>query len=109
RRPVRVGGIGECRMRVTADIELTLRIRTAVEYEPIEVRVRSIALELANLRATRPRIRADLRALELADRVLREGQPEADLVGTRGNVVPVDVVRIGDPEGGHRVVRGDQG
>jgi hypothetical protein len=34
---------------------------------------------------------------------VRRGQ-----VGTRGHVVPVDVVRIGDPESGRRVVRGNQ-
>ena len=28
----------------------------------------------------------------------RQGDPEADLVGTRGHVVAVDVVGIGDPE-----------
>ena len=41
-------------------------------------------------------------------RMLGQGHPEADRVGTRGHVVAVDVVRIGDPEARHRVVRRQQ-
>src|SRR5690606_17639395 len=99
-------GIGH--MRVAADIESALRIGPAVEYETIEVRVGDIAAELADLHSTRPSLCADLRAFELADRVLRKRHPKADLVGARGYIVPVNVVRMGDPEGRHRVVRGDQ-
>src|SRR5690606_37532921 len=84
-----VGGVGIGHMRVAAYIESTLRIGPAVEYQSIEVRVRDVAAELADLHSTRPGIRADLRALELTYRVLRKGHPEANLIGTRGHVVNV--------------------
>src|SRR5678815_833805 len=64
-----------------------------------------VALELADLHAPRPGGLADLRAFELTCRMLREGEPETGRVGTRGHVVAVDVVRIGDPERRHRVIR----
>ena len=38
----------------------------------------------------------------------RKRPPEAELVGPRRHVAPVDVVRIGDPEGRRGVVRGKQ-
>src|SRR5678816_4490732 len=80
----------------------------AVTHETVKVRMGDVALELAELRATRPGGLADLRAFELARRMLREGQPETCRVGTRGHVVAVDVFRIGDPERRHRVIRRDQ-
>src|SRR4030095_6053509 len=51
---------------------------------------------------------ADLRAFELARRMLREGEPETCRVGPRGHVVAVGVVWIGDPERRRRVIRRDQ-
>ena len=80
----------------------------AVAHETVEVRMGDVALELAELSATWPRSLADIRAFELARRMLREGEPETCRVGTRGHVVPEDVVRVGDPVGRHRVVRRDQ-
>ncbi len=41
--------------------------------------------------------------------VFRDRQPEADLIGTGRDIVDVAVVRVGDPEGRCRVVRGQQG
>ena len=40
--------------------------------------------------------------------MLRQGEPETCRVGPRGHVVAVNIVRIGDPESRHRVVRRDQ-
>src|SRR5690606_20382735 len=51
---------------------------------------------------------ADLRALELPVRVLRQRQPEAVGIGAGSHVVAVGVVGIGDPVAGHGVVRGQQ-
>src|SRR4030095_7135857 len=79
-----------------------------VSHEPVKVRMGDLALELADLRATRPGGLADLRAFELTRRMLREGEPETCRVGTRGHVVAVGVVRIGDPERRRRVIRRDQ-
>src|SRR5688572_7315689 len=94
-RAVRVSGIGKG--DIPADGELAIGPGSAVTHEAVEVRMSDVALELAELRATRPGVPADLRAFELARRMLREGPPEACRVGTRGHVVPIDVVRIGDP------------
>ena len=75
---------------------------------PSKLEWATLPLNSRNLRSTRPGGLADLRAFELTVRVLRQGQPETCRVGTRGHVVAVDVVRIGDPESRHRVVRRQQ-
>src|SRR5262245_28034062 len=95
-RAVRVSGIhiGD----IAADGEMAIGPGGAVTHETVEVRMGDVALELADLRATRPGGLADLRAFELTCRMLRESEPEACRVGTGGYVVAVDVVRIGDPE-----------
>src|SRR5580765_8514959 len=103
---VRVSGIDKG--NIPADRELAIGPGGAVAHETVKVRMGDVALELAELRATRPRGLADLRAFELARRMLREGEPETCRVGTRGHVVAVYVVRVGDPEARHRVVRRDQ-
>jgi hypothetical protein len=80
----------------------------AVGHEAVEVRMRGVALELAQGHAARPDVRAALPVEERARRMLRQGEPEADLLGPGGHVVAVDVVRIGDPERRHVVVGRDQ-
>src|SRR4029079_17495209 len=82
--------------------------RSAVAHETVKVRMGDVALELAELRATWPGGPADLRAFELTRRMLWEGEPETCRVGTRGHVVAVNIVRVGDPEDRHRVVGRDQ-
>src|SRR5690606_39351703 len=84
-RPGLASGIGIGHMRAAPNVESALRIGPAVEDETIEVRVGDVAAELADLHSTRPDLRTDLRAFELAYRVLRKCHPEADLVGTRGH------------------------
>src|SRR6185503_11327786 len=95
-RAVRVSGIDIG--NVAADGEMAIRPGGAVTHETVEVRMSDVALELLHLHATRPGGLADFRAFELACRMLREGEPETCRVRTRGHVVAVDVVRIGDPE-----------
>src|SRR6478609_3701266 len=95
-RAVRVRGIGIGRM--PADREMAIGPWAAVHQETVKGRMRGVALELAYLGATRPGLRADLRAFELTRRMLRQGEPEPCRIGPRGDVVPVDIVWIGDPE-----------
>src|SRR5512145_1089011 len=87
---VRVSGIDKG--NIPADGETAIGPGGAVAHEAVEVRMGDIALELAELRATRPGGLADLRAFELARRMFREGEPEACRVGTCGHVVSVGVV-----------------
>src|SRR6185503_2076222 len=98
-RAVRVSGIDKG--NIPADGEMAIRPGGAITHEPVKVRMGDVALELADLRATRPGGLADLRAFELTRRMLREGEPETCRIGTRGHVVAVGVVRIGDPERRH--------
>src|SRR5918994_3059369 len=102
---VRVSRIGK--RNIPADGELAIGPGGAVTHESVNVRMGDVALELAELRAPRPGGPADLRAFELACRMLREGEPETCRVGTRGHVVAVGVFRIGDPERRYRDIRGD--
>src|SRR6187549_3258812 len=81
---VRVSGIGKG--NIPADGEFAIGPRRAVSHETVKVRMGDVALELAELRATRPGGLADLRAFELPHRMLREGEPETCRVGTRGHV-----------------------
>src|SRR5262245_48792846 len=103
---VRVSGIDK--RNIPADGEFAIGPRRAIAHETVKVRMGDVALELAELHATWPRSLADLRAFELTRRMLREGEPETCCVRTRGHVVAVRVVRVGDPERRHRVVRWDQ-
>src|SRR5262245_21344577 len=82
-----VGVSGIDKGNIPADGETTIGPRGAVIHETVKVRMGDVALELAELRATRPGGPADLRAFELARRMLREGEPETCRVGTRGHVV----------------------
>src|SRR4030095_824619 len=93
-----VRGSGIDKANISADGEMAIAPGGAVAHETVKVRMGDVALELAELRATRPGCLADIRALELARRMLREGEPETCRVGTRGHVVAVGVFRIGDPE-----------
>src|SRR5262245_66616445 len=68
-----------------------------------------IASECAQRRSARPDGLADLRILERTLRVFRQRQPETVLVGTGRYIVYEASVRVGDPEGRHRVVRRQQG
>src|SRR4029434_2181908 len=88
--------------------EMAIGPGAAVEQETVKVRMGGVALELTNLGSTWPGLRTDLRAFELTRRVLRQGEPETGRIGPRGHVVPVDIVRIGDPERRRRVVGRDQ-
>src|SRR5262249_14461764 len=105
-RAVRVSGIDKG--NIPADGEMAIGPRGAVAHETVKVRVGDVALELAESRATWPRSLADLRAFELARGMLGEREPETCRVGTRGHVVAVNVVRVGDPVTRRRVVRRDQ-
>src|SRR5580698_3376605 len=105
-RALRVSGIGKGNM--TTDGEMAIGPGAAVEHERVEVGVADVALELAHPGSTRPGLRTDLRAFELTRRMLRQGEPETCRVGPRGYVVPVNIVRIGDPESRRRVVGREQ-
>src|SRR5215469_18816413 len=67
-----------------------------------------VALELPHLGSTWPDCLAGIRAFVQACWMLRQGEPETRRLGPRGHVVPVNVVRIGDPESRRRVVGRDQ-
>src|SRR5262245_58749668 len=67
-----------------------------------------IAPELAEFRSSRPGCLAEVRALERARRMLREGEPETRRVRPGRYVPNVCVVRVGDPVRRHRVIRGNQ-
>src|SRR5262245_18142666 len=101
-RAVRVSGIGEGNMP-TGD-EMAIGPGAAVEHETVKIRMGSVTLELLHLGSTRPGLLTDLRVFELTSTVLRQGEPETCRVGPRGHVVPVNIVRIGDPESRRRVV-----
>src|SRR5690606_39292761 len=76
--------------------------------EAVKVRVRHVAAELAELRAARPGVQAELGTFEGTGRMYRIGEPEAGRIGARGHVAGVGIVRVGDPERRGRVVRGNQ-
>src|SRR6185436_16406197 len=80
----------------------------AIPHETVKVRMGGVALELLHLGSTWKGLRTDLRACELANTVRRQGVPETCRVGPRGHVIPVYIVRIGDPESRHRVVGREQ-
>src|SRR5262250_1917498 len=88
--------------------EMAIGPGAAVEHETVKVRMGGVALELPHPGSTRPGLRTDLRAFELTRRMLRQGEPETCRLGPRGHVVPVNIVRIGDPESRRRIVRGKQ-
>src|SRR3954471_23863508 len=95
-RAVRVNGVDEGRM--PAGGEMAIGPGAAVEQETVKVRMSNITLELPHPGSTWPGLRTDFRAFELARRMLRQGEPETGRIGPGGHVVPVDIVRIGDPE-----------
>src|ERR1700691_1769297 len=105
-RALRVSGIGKGNM--TTDGEMAIGPGAAVEHETVKVRMGGVALELPHPGATRPGLRTDLRAFELTRRMLRQGEPETCRAGPRGDVVPGNVVRIGDPESRRRVFGREQ-
>ena len=105
-RAVRVSGIDKG--NVPAGGEMAIGPGAAVEQETVKVRMGGVALELPHPGSTRPGLRTDLRAFELTRRMLRQGEPETCRIGPRGHVVPVNIVRIGDPESRHRVVGREQ-
>src|SRR5205814_10725548 len=63
-----------------------------------------VALERPHPGSTPPGFRTDLGAFELTRGMLRQGEPETCRIGPCGHVVPVNIVRIGDPERRRRVV-----
>src|SRR6185503_18825609 len=91
-RAVRVSGIGKGRM--PTDGEMAIGPGAAVHHETVEVRMGSVALELAHPGSTWPGLRTDLRTFELTRRMLRQGEPETCRIGPCGHVVPVNIVRI---------------
>src|SRR6185295_5940097 len=101
-RAVRVSGIGLGSK--PADVEMVIGGDAAVAHETVKVRMGDVALELLHLGSTWKGLLADLRACELTNTILWQGVPETCRVGPRGHIVPVNIVRIGDPETRHRVV-----
>src|ERR1051326_837887 len=101
-RAVRVSRIGLGNK--PADGEMSIGPDAPVTHETVKVRMGGVALELPHLHPARPGLRTELRAFELTGRMLRHGEPETCRVGTGGHVVPVNIVRIGDPESGRRAV-----
>src|SRR5262249_61761374 len=93
---------------IPADGEMAIGPGAAVTHETVKVRMGDVALELLHLGSTRPGVLTDLCVFELASTVLRQGEPETCRVGSRGYVVAVDIVRIGDPESRRRVVGREQ-
>src|SRR5262249_60937771 len=91
-----------------ADGEMAIGPGAAVTHETVKVRMGDVALELLHLGSTRQGVLTDLCVFELASTVLRQGEPETCRVGSRGYVVAVDIVRIGDPESRRRVVGREQ-
>src|SRR5690606_37943955 len=65
------------------DAEFAVRPGAAIQHHAVEIGLGDIAAELPQPRPPGPRLLADLGALELARRVLRYGEPEADLVGAQ--------------------------
>src|SRR5688572_28771277 len=72
RLTVWVSGIFKAGMRAAGNTERVIGRNIPVEHEPVVVGVGDVALELAEWRSTRPGCLADLRALELTVRVLRQ-------------------------------------
>src|SRR5678809_455592 len=105
-RAVRVKGIGLGHK--PADVEMVIGGDATVPHETVKVRMGYVALELLHLGSTWKGLLTDLRACELTNTVLRQGVPETCRVGPRGHVVPVNIVRIGDPESRRRVVGREQ-
>src|SRR5437773_7562959 len=105
-RAVCVSGIDKGNM--PAGGEMAIGPGAAVEQETVKVRMGEVALELPHPGSTWPGFRTDLGAFELTRRMLRQGEPETCRIGPGGHVVPVNIVRIGDPERRRRVVGRDQ-
>ena len=105
-RAVRISGIGLC--NIPTNGEMAIRPGTAIPHETVEVRMRGIALELLDLGAARPGCLAQIRAFKLSGGMLRQSVPEACRIRPRRHVVPIYVVRIGDPERRRGVVRRQQ-
>src|SRR5678815_1017752 len=101
-RAVRVRGIGLGSK--PADVEMVIGGDAAVPHETVKGRMGGVALELLHLGSTWKGLRTDLRACELTNTVRRQGVPETCRVRPGGHIVPVNIVRIGDPETRHRVV-----
>ena len=80
----------------------------AVEQQAIEIGVGNVAAELTQPGPSGPGIGTDFRAFERPYRMRRKGHPEASGIRTRSHIIPVDVIRIGDPECRSSVVRGKQ-
>src|SRR3954462_13930721 len=89
-RAVRVSGIGKGRM--PTDGEMAIGPGAAVHQQTVEVRMGGVALELAHADSAWPRLLADLRAFELTRRMLGQGEPETCRIGSRGDVVAVNIV-----------------
>src|ERR1700744_445203 len=72
RLAVPVSGVFMAGMRAAGNTEMAIGRKVPVEHERIIVGVGDVALDLAEWRPARPGLRADLRAFELARRVLRQ-------------------------------------
>src|SRR5262245_59013565 len=72
RPAVRVSGIFKAGMRAAGHTKGVVGRNVPVEHERVVVGVGDVALELAEWRSTRPGLRTDLRAFELAVRMLRQ-------------------------------------
>ncbi len=95
-------------IRVTAKVEFTLCIGSAIEHQPFDVGVGDVAGKLPKLRSTRPGSLTDVRAFKLTRRMFWESHPEACCLRTCGHIPAVRIVGVRDPEGGRRVVGRNQ-
>jgi hypothetical protein len=107
-RAVGVGRIGVGQIRVPAKVEFTLRIGSAIQHQPFDVRVGDVARKLPKLCSTGPGFRTELRAFKLTCWMFWESHPEACCLRTCGHITAVSVVGVRDPEGGRRVVGRNQ-
>ena len=105
---VRVGRIGAADKVGAGDTEGVVGPGAAVEHQAIEIGVGDVAAELPQPGPSGPGIGASLRAQERPYAIGRKGHPEACGIRTRGHIIPVDVIRIGDPECRCGIVRGKQ-
>ena len=83
---VRVSRVFLGHVRGAGQPEDVFHVDVPVEHEPVEVGMGNVVPEVAELGTTRPDALADFRVQELTDRVLRQREPEAILVGARGHI-----------------------
>src|SRR5690606_21902915 len=83
---VRVGRIFQRRVRAEGQVEGIVFVDVAVDQETVEVGMGYVIPEFTQGSTAWPGVEAVFRAQEGAIRVLRQGKPEAGLIGTGGHV-----------------------